>query len=325
MISPSSPDLHRPLVSLGAGLLATAVVLSTFYSRDRPHLDWSNYVVGLAATFGLLAIAALAAGGSTRVRAGRTSDAAAWPGAVGAVAAGLMVGVGLDDRAVTSYVAGAVVLAVSAVGWLATWRDPYVVTAVLGLFVLLGAAFDDVVGVDGGDRLWPPALALVVFAVAVTAAGWRLPARTVSGVTAGAIAALGLASLTGLLAITGLFEAAFSAFSTDFGDASAPALGVSVGIDDPFGHVRADTWITLALALVLVAFWTLCAALTGAIGFRILVVATAVSVTPLATVALRVDHPTWWGVALGAAGGIVLLAALRQASPAGDATETSGT
>lgn len=325
MIAPSSPDLHRPLVALGAGLLATTVALSTLYSRDRPHLDWSNYAVGVAATLGLLAIAALAAGGSSRVRAGRTSDAAAWPGAVGAVSAGLMVSVGLDDHAVTPYLAGAVVLAVSAAGWLATWRDPYVVSAILGLFLLVGSAYDDLVGVDGGDRLWPSALALALFAVVVTVVGWRLPARAVAGVTAGAIAALGLAALSGLLAITGLLAAAFSAFDSDFGDASAPALGVSVGIDDPFGDVRADTWITLALALALVLFWTLCAMLTGAMGFRILVVATAVSVTPLATVALRVDHPTWWGVVLGAAGGIVLLGALRLASPAGDTGETPGT
>lgn len=321
MTSPSSPDLHRPLVALGAGLLATAVALSTLYTRDRPHLDWSNYTVGLAATLGLLVIAALAAGGSTRVRAGRTSDAAAWPGAAGAVSAGLMVAVGLDDRAVTAYVAGAVVLVVSAAGWLSTWRDPYVVTAVLGLFVLYGAAFDDLLGVVDGDRRWPTALGLVLFAVAVTVVGWRLPARTVAAVTAGALAAVGLAALTGLLAITGLFAAAFSAFDSDV--VSAP--GVNVGIDDPFGYVRADTWITLVLTVVLVLFWTLCAMLTGAIGFRILVVATAVAVTPLATVALRVDHPTWWGVVAGAAGGIALLAALRQPSPTGDATETSGT
>ena len=66
------------------------------------------------------------------------------------------------------------------------------------------------------------------------------------------------------------------------------------------------------LALVLIVFWALCAAATGAVGFRILMVATAVAVTPLATVALQVGHPTWWGVVLGAVGGVALLAALRQ-------------
>ena len=321
----TAPDLQRPLVALGVALLATAVVLSTYYSRLRPALDWSNYVVGLVATAGLLGIAVVAHRRAVSAGAAPTSDAVAWPGAFGAAAVGLMVGVALDDHAASAYVAGLAVLLLSQVGWLVTWRSPFVVSGVLGLFVVAAQAFDDVVGVDGDEHLWPAALGLVVFAVGVTAAGWLLPTRVVSGVTAGVVAAAGLASLTGLLAISGLLSAAFSsAFSAGLPDGEAPVVGLSV-VDEPEQPIVSDTWTTLALVALLLVFWAACAAYTGAQGFRILVVATAVAVTPLATIALQVEHPTWWGVVLGAVGGAALVVALWRPQGSGDVAERRGT
>ncbi|GAB6986601.1 hypothetical protein [Nocardioides pyridinolyticus] len=270
------------------------MVLSAYYSRLRPGLDWSNYVVGLVATAGLLGIAVLAHRLAVSAGTGPTSDAVAWPGAFGVVAVGLMVGVALDDHAATAYVAGPAVLVLSFVGWLVSWRSPFVVSGILGLFVVAAQAFGDVVGVDGDEHVWPAALALVVFAVAVTAAGWPLPSRVVSGVTAGTIAAVGLASLTGLLAISGIFSAAYA-----------------MPVPDPEQPTVSDTWTTLAY--------------TGAQGFRILMVATAVAVTPLATIALQVEHPTWWGVVLGGVGGVALLVALRQPAAFGVASERQET
>lgn len=306
--APATPrDLLRPLAALGVGLLATAVVLSTYYTRDRPHLDWSNYVVGLAATLGLLGIAAL---GLLRLgRDDRSSDLVAWPGAFGAAAVGLMIGVGLDDSAATEYVAGLAVLAVSVAGVLLTGRGPFVVSAVAGVFVVLSQGYDDSVGFDGDDqRLWPVALVLLLFAVAVTAAGWVLPTRAVSGVAAGAIATVGFAGLTGVLAVTSAFQAFF--YDPQVTSGSAAYSSSLSATTDAGSHVSSDTWTTLVLALLLMLFWTGCAVLTGAVGFRVLVVLLAVSVTPLATLALRVEHPTWWGVVLGALGGATLLAAL---------------
>jgi len=63
---------------------------------------------------------------------------------------------------------------------------------------------------------------------------------------------------------------------------------------------------------VLVAGWAVCAALTRHVVFRILMVAMAASVIPLVTAVLTVEHPSWWGVAIGAVGGALLvLASLR--------------
>src|SRR4051794_3681095 len=82
-------DLERAVVAFGVALLATAVVLSTYYSRLRPGLDWSNYTVGLLATAGLLAVS-IAAGLGVLVprRDDEATDLVAWPGTFGAVGVG---------------------------------------------------------------------------------------------------------------------------------------------------------------------------------------------------------------------------------------------
>jgi hypothetical protein len=313
-IPPVSPgprafDVDRPVVALGVALLSTAVVLSTYYSRVRDHLDGSNYVVGLVATAGLLGIAAAALSGLVVPReADTTTDLVAWPGAFGALGVGLMIGVGLDDAAATEYVAGAAILLISAGGYVLVRRAPFVVTAIVGFSVLYGQLLDDVIGFGGDDddirAIWV-AVALAVFAVLVTGAGWLLPTRALSGVVAGAITVVGFASLTGVLAIASAFEAAFAPISPDPRSSQGAVVGVR-GV----GSYDNDTWVILVLALLLMLGWAACAAVTRHVGFRILVVAMAVSVTPLATLVLRADHPTWWGVVLGAVGGGLLLAVL---------------
>jgi hypothetical protein len=318
---PRRLDVDRPTVALGVALLSTAVVLSTFYTRFKDHLDGSNYVVGLVATAGLLAIAAAAVAGLVVPReSDTTTDLVAWPGAFGALGVGLMIGVGLDDSAATEYVAGLAVLLISVAGYVLVRRAPFVVTAIVGFFVVYAQLLDDVIGFGDDDdvgAIWL-AVALAVFAVLVTAAGWLLPTRALSGVVAGAVTVVGFASLTGVLAIASTLQAALGPmFDTSGSYADYQGGGSGRGDYDN------DTWVILALALLLMVGWALCAAVTGHVGFRLLVVAMAVSVTPLATVVLRADHPTWWGVVLGAVGGGLLLAVMvRGRDRAGGAQPT---
>jgi hypothetical protein len=308
--APRRLDVDRPTVTLGVALLSTAVVLSAYYTRLKDHLDGSNYVVGLVATVGLLGIAAAALVGVVVPRdADATTDLVAWPGAFGALGVGLMIGVGLDDAAATEYVAGVAVLLISVAGYLLVQRAPFVVTAIVGFFVVYAQLLDDVVGFGDDDdigAIWI-AVALTVFAVLVTGAGWLLPTRALSGVVAGAVTVVGFASLTGVLAVASTFQAALAPMMAqrDYADYDG---GSGLGSYDN------DTWVILALALLLMVGWAACAALTGHVGFRLLVVAMAVSVTPLATVVLRADHPTWWGVVLGAVGGALLVYVLVRSS-----------
>ncbi|MCM3516524.1 hypothetical protein [Nocardioides sp. P86] len=344
-------------------LLSTAVVLSTLYSRFDGELDWSNYVVGLLATLGLLGVAALgvvtsragaattgpgaglpvatgaptapgsahgrpvgasptgpvsgpvavpASGSASGGTAGGADDRrdrhdlVSWPGAFGALAVALMVGVAFDDSDATLYLAGLAAVLVAAGGYVLTRRAPFVVVAVLGLFVVYGQLVDDVLGTsDSGDDLGAvgPAVALLLFAVLVTAGGWLLPTRALSGVVVGALTVAGYATLTGVLAVTGLFARAMAGFSLD--DQGRPVPRVD-RFDD-------DAWVVLVLALLLMLGWSACAALTRHVGFRVLVVAMAVTVTPLATIVLAVEHPTWWGVVLGALGGALLVLVVLRA------------
>jgi len=240
-----------------------------------------------------------------------TTDLVAWPGAFGALAAGLMVGVALDSSSATEYVAGLTVLAISVVGYLLVRRAPFVVTAIVGIFVVYGQLVDDVVGLGDGNDIGATgvAVALTVFAVGVTAVGWLLPTRALSGVVAGAVTVVGFATLTGVLAVASAFQAAFAPME------GAGAQGYADGgRASGVGGYDNDTWVILALAVLLVAGWAVCAAVTRHVGFRILVVAMAVSVTPLATLVLRAHHPTWWGVVVGAVGGALLLLVLVRAS-----------
>jgi hypothetical protein len=304
---PRQLDVDRPTVAFGVALLSTAVVLSTFYTRLKDHLDWSNYVVGLVATVGLLGIAAAAVAGLVVPRdADTTTDLVAWPGAFGALGVGLMIGVGLDDSPATEYVAGLAVLAISVAGYLLVRRAPFVVTAIVGIFVVYTQLLEDVIGFGDGDdigAIWM-AVALTVFAVAITGAGWLLPTRALSGVVAGAVAVVGFASLTGVLAVASAFQAALGLTFHSRGSYADYQGGSGLGSYDN------DTWVILVLALLLMVGWAACAALTRHVGFRILVVAMAVSVTPLATLVLRAQHPTWWGVVIGAVGGGLLLAVM---------------
>lgn len=291
----SSVDLQPAAVSAGVALLSAAVVISTVYSRLSGQLDWSNYLVGLLATAGLLGIAALAATGVVG------TDLVAWPGAFGAVGAGLMVAVALDDfgDASTVYAATATVVAIAVLGYAASRRAAFVAPAVAALFVggvqLYSDLFDYADDSGQVHAIWV-ALAFTLFSVAVTAACWPLSGRVIGGVLAGAFTVAGFAAVMQELAIYGMFARSFT--EDDYAD-YYPARDTSV---------VTDTWVILGLALVLILFWVACAAVTGHPGFRLLVVAMAVAVTPAATFALTVAHPTWWGVVLAGVGGALLVA-----------------
>ncbi|WP_193613061.1 hypothetical protein [Nocardioides lijunqiniae] len=304
--TPRLLDDGRPLVSVGVALLATAVVLSTAYTRADGDLDWSNYAVGLVATLGLLGVAAVAY--VTARSADPATDLVAWPGAFGVAGLGLMVAVAMDDHQLTAYVAGLSVVALSLAGLALTGRGPFVVTAVLGLYVTYVKVLDDVITVpdDAGDDVAAIsiALGLVLFAVLVTVAGWvRADTRVLAGAVAGALTVLGFAGLTGALVLAQAFAPLIS-FSLD--------EDVMTSEPPRFDGYDNDTWVILSLSLLLMLGWAVCAALTGHVVYRILVVAIAVSVTPLATAVLSVEHPSWWGLVAGAIGGGLLLLALLQ-------------
>ncbi|MDO9455180.1 hypothetical protein [Nocardioides sp.] len=278
--------------ALGAALLSAAVAVSASRARTNASgdLDPTVYGVGVAAALVLL----YGFGARALVRDPDVLAAAApWPLALGSLAAGLVVAVGLDGGTATAYVAGAVVLALGAASYALVPSAPPAVAAVAGAFVVYVQGFEDSFSdATLNTSLVPIALAVVVFVVPVTAVAWVLPpARTTVAVVVGAGA---VATYTGVVALVA-FTRQFQRVDLDAGDGLVPV-----------SHAD-DVYLTLALAAVLMAGWTVLGHLTDSAGFRVLVVAMAVTLLPVALAALAVDHPTTLALAAGVLGAVVLV------------------
>lgn len=304
-------------ITIGVGLLAAAVVLSSTKSRADGDLDWSNYAVGLGATAALLLVAVAAmALGSGRSR----GDLATWPGVVGILGAASMLGIGLEDINGSdnwlAYLVGAVVVVLAVVGYLVVRRGAFVVTAIAGLGLLYIQFSDDVILDIGNDDDWAiiGAATIAAFVLVITAVGWLLPTRALSGVVAGVVGVIGINAMIIALAVSQFFAGFFSDFGMSTSDSASGGLLTSVeGGSSRVPNYDNDVYVILAIAAVLVLLWALAASLEGNPGFTVLAIVMTASVVPIATIVLAVEHPTWWGVGLAAAGALLLAAVgLRQ-------------
>jgi hypothetical protein len=299
-------QLPRAITALGIGLVFAAVLLSAGYSRESGDLDWSNFIMGVLSTLGLLGVAL----GSHVLAPGaeRRSAVVSWAGATGSVGAGLMLGVLIDDDPVSTYVAAAVVIVLSVGGHLLTRGAAFVISTITGAALLYGQAFDDVVDTGGhGDNTFMVIGAgVLVFVLAVTAAGWFLPStRVLSSVVVGTGGLVAMVGLLFALATARMFSAAFD---------SAAAFGSSedggfTSLEDAARHdpLKNDVYVVLLYCAVLAVVWVCCALVTGHVGFRVLVLTTAAVIIPIASLAVLTSHPTWWEVAACGAGAVILL------------------
>ena len=167
------------LVALGAGLLGAAVVIAGFRSRSGDDgLDWSTYGVGLGATAVLLVIAVLGALAGRRAGGRAREEVVTWPGTVGILATGLMIGIGIDrDDHWVGYLIGGVMAVLAVIGYAAARRAAFVVVAILGLAIVYALLFDDLLADSiGSDHPQVTGAALVVvFVVVVTLVGGGQP------------------------------------------------------------------------------------------------------------------------------------------------------
>ncbi|MFB9766243.1 hypothetical protein ACFFOS_17795 [Nocardioides kongjuensis] len=300
------------LVALGAGLLGAAVLIAGFRSRSGDDgLDWSNYGVGLGATAVLLVIAVLGALAGRRTGGRAREEVVTWPGTVGIVATGLMIGIGIDrDDHWVGYLIGGVMTVLAVIGYLAARRAAFVVVAVLGLAIVYALLFDDLLADSiGSDHPQVTGAALVVvFVVAVTVVGWALPSRAVSGVVVGAVGLVGILGILGSFAVMRFLGGIFGGMGAMLGggvdggrDGFASTTSVSSGFD------ASDVWWVVALGGVLAVLWALAATAANHAGFSVLAIAMPALGVPLASIALAAEHPTWWAATTAVAGGVLLL------------------
>lgn len=297
------------VVALGTGLLGAAVVIAGFRSRSGDDgLDWSTYGVGLGATGVLLVIAVLGSLAGRRVGGRAREEVVTWPGTVGILATGLMIGIGLDrDDSWVAYLIGGVMTALAVVGYVAARRAAFVVVAILGLAIVYGAAFDDLLADSiGSDHPQVTGAALVaVFVVAVTVLGWALPSRAVSGVVVGAFGLVGILGTLASFAVLRFLGGIFGEMSGMLGDPGSSADGF--GWMAMTGFHESDVWWVVALGGILAVLWALAAAISNHSGFSVLAIAMPALGAPLASIALAAEHPTWWAASTAVAGGVLLL------------------
>lgn len=294
------------VVTMGVGLLMTVLSVSVARSRDSGDLDWSVFSLGIAAALGLVGNAVA----SWRLVANpeQRLHLISWPGAAGAIGAGAMVGVAMDDGDLSGYVMGAVVLGLSAAGYWLVRSNPFVLTGIIGLVLLYWQVLDDTSGVgdllDGDNPgIWI-GLLLLIFGTLVTGIGWLLPTRVFSALVVGAWVLFGFVTLLIGLIVTQSFLAAFSGDPMASGDGAA---------DDPT-KLNNDAWMLLAFTALMIGGWTWCYLRTGHVGFRVLIVGALAMVPVLVTAVLAVEHPTWWEVVFGILGGGLLVALLGKAT-----------
>ena len=298
------------LVALGAGLLGAAVVIAGFRSRSGDDgLDWSTYGVGLGATAVLLVIAVLGALAGRRAGGRAREEVVTWPGTVGILATGLMIGIGIDrDDHWVGYLIGGVMAVLAVIGYAAARRAAFVVVAILGLAIVYALLFDDLLADSiGSDHPQVTGAALVVvFVVVVTLVGWALPSRAVSGVVVGAFGLVGILGTLGSFAVMRFLGGIFGGMgsmlqSPGDGDGGYGWFAVSGGFPE------ADVWWVVGFGGVLAVLWALSAMVSDHAGFSVLAIAMPALGTPLASIALAAEHPTWWAAIAAVAGGVLLL------------------
>ncbi|WP_183094528.1 hypothetical protein [Nocardioides stalactiti] len=304
---PRRPGMGLFPIVVGVGLLGAAIVLESLRSRkDNNDIDWSNYSVGLAATAALLLFAVLAlALGSGRGR----EELVTWPGVAGILGAGAMLGVGLEEieggEDWLAYLIGGVVFVLAAIGYAAIRRGAFAVTAILGLGLAYIQLSDDVL-VDIGeddDQAIIAAATVAAFVLVVTAVGWLLRSRALTGIVAGVIGLVGINVVLLVVIVSGVFAGIFGGYDDTYSD-TAGTFYVAEGPPD----YDNDVYVIFGIAALLTLLWALAAALNGNPGFSVLAILMPATVVPSGTFVLAVEHPTWWGGGLALAGGLLLAA-----------------
>ncbi|MFL6059743.1 MAG: hypothetical protein ACJ72E_00830 [Marmoricola sp.] len=320
-------DLSRlPSVAtaLGVSFLSAAIVMSATYSRRQDnHLDASNFTMGVLATLALLGIAAAAQ--VIIADPVRKEMLVSWPGAFGASGVGFMLATLITKDKVAEHVAPLAALAIAILGYLLIRSTPFVLVALASSALLYARIFDDLfnlnTGGDSGNNVFMLIGAgVLVFVVAATAIGWLLPAtRIVTGVVTGIGGLAGmvvlLIAVTAFRSLTIAFSSGFASSGSGFSSSDGSSSDFGSSSDVPFSQFtknpihdpyKNDVYMILLYCAALAAIWVVASLQTGHVGFRLLVLATAIIIVPLASFAVITEHPTWWEVVSAAVGGLIL-------------------
>lgn len=157
------------------------------------------------------------------------------------------------------------------------------------------------------------AAALLVFAVVLTAAGWKLPSRDTAGIFIGSLTIVAYGVILAAVIMVVSIEQQFVGTDID-----GEALDVGPDVD----RFNDDIYLILLFSVILIAGWAVCSVLSGHVGYRVLIVLMVASVVPLAVAGLAAEHPSWWGAGAAVLGAVALgLVGLRALGVIGDFAE----
>jgi hypothetical protein len=281
--SPNRVVVTGACLLLGAGLLLSGGVVADILATNHREFNWRAFVVVLGATLALLAAAA-AVDLLDKGVAERTWLASGLA-ALGAVGAGLSVDSAFNDHGGSGYAAGLLILALSVAGYVALRGAALAASAVLGGLVVLAAALgdsSDSLGSGTGE-----CIIIVLYGVAVVAAGWVLPCRNVTGVLGGLVALFGV--------FVGLVSAGVMVLVSGLGP-GAP------GLNDSHGDLTVATVIGFLVTAGLLGLY----AVTRYPGYAILGVAGAVTIPVASLFSFASGSALRWGTVVAAVGAVIV-------------------
>lgn len=269
---------------LGAGIGAGAGLVAAALFDQREDFNQWAFLVTAGVTVALIV---LAAGG--RLLLTETRASRAFTGGAAALAAGnlgILVGLLLDDADATGYLVGLTIAVAGAAGYVWLRSAPPIAAVVIGGLVLAGTLLGDTVGSED-DAALAFGVGLVVYGVAVAAAGWLLPTRNTSAVLGGIIALFG-AQLVIFLGLVYTFIGAL--ITPDLTEEPLPRGA------DP----TKDVLVAMVLGLLVCAGLLVLFAWTRFAGYAVLGVLGAVQLTWTGFFALDLDSPLRWSAGIGA-------------------------
>nr|MBA3718929.1 hypothetical protein [Nocardioidaceae bacterium] len=274
-------------IGVGTGLVAASLFprpnLSAAAAIDR-DFNWPAFVVVLGV---IIALVLLTVAGRLLLLTESRAARAFTGGAAGLAAGnlGILVGLLLDDADATGYLVGLTIAAAGAAAYVWLRSAPPIAAVVIGGLVMAGTLLGDTVSSEDDAGL-AVGIGLVVYGVAVAAAGWLLPTRHTSAMLGGIIALAG-AQLVIVLGLVSQFV----------GDIAA---GMSGEQAPPGADPTLDVAVAMVLGLLVCAGLLALFAWTRFTGYAVLGVLGTVLLGWSGIFGLDLDSPLRWSAGIGA-------------------------
>jgi hypothetical protein len=305
-IEPPPPSARWPFhdrIRVGATALGGALALATVVlaaALSDGEFKWSTFGVSGLITIGL------AVGAAAWYFALAAVPHSRWTASVLAAFAIKSLGVTIlapwSDNDWVPYLVGLGMVAVSAAGYWYLRGGAFAFSAFVGGFIVANQLASNVIGDGDGPLMY--GIIMMLYGIAIVAAGWRFECRDVTGLLGGGVALYGFFAVTYVGTVAAVAARLVNDLGSSLGSEAPPG---PTGLADIETDLRVAFILTLLLCVALTALY----AYTHHVGYLILAAIGASQILDIAILALAREHPLRWGtVLLAGLGGLLALAAL---------------